>query len=644
MVLPRTQAAAQAADQAAAQAAAQASAQAIAQAAAQAATQAGMQDLDPEEATALIEYSSARQTPVAQFAPGADELIANLAQHFIAQTQALAAEQAMLYSQQQGQCDAQNAALMAVQASAEANVLYLTEQQRVIAQQLGEALTASHREIQEKFQCLEVHENKKKGEIEHFVNEKLEQALQEVQRASHETQLALASQNGGSRTRFEDVNANIANKLEAIPARINQVVKGQLAVLRGEMRPGEDINHLVQRMVDVPSAGAAESIKRALESELRDARDEMQREIGSGVEGPMREYARQLVLELTAQSESQLETRVQRALINTQADVNFQCQRQADATSILQEKLQRHISQTRSETLPVDEAAIKAVIPDVLRSDADQRSKLEQETQCSENPTNSRPDRVDFAAQINSTIEQSIQAAANTIGNAIKIGIHDLNPITDSYRERQQLFDDAEDKDDEDEEKMSTEELRLQQRNQDAWRRTYLDVRRGSTVLNAAGNVLLSEDAHDKDSEEKAVSRTRTCCHEEGAIALQRTQLPVELPATYRRSQTFDLAVGGVTSPANVVLVLQPPIIQELERPPPVHQEQSWHLNGLANLPPPPLSRIQPHEQRRLGYRPPTRSQDLRDLVVSLQQQVAQRAEVAARRHLLKRKGCRNWQ
>ncbi|GMF44959.1 unnamed protein product [Phytophthora fragariaefolia] len=545
MALTRTQAADLAADQA--------SAQATAQAAAQAATQAGMQDLDPEEATALVEYSSARQISVAQFAPGADELIANLAQHFIAQTQALAAEQAMLYSQQQGQCDAQNAALMAVQASAEANVLHLTEQQRVIVQS-AESVPRDA-----------------------------------VGACIPEWRIPYA---------FEDVEANIANNLEANPARINQVEEDQLAVLRGEMRPGEDINRLVQRMVHVASAGAAESIKRALEAELRDARDEMQREIVSGVEGPMREYARQL---------------------------------------------------TRSETLPVDEAAIKAVIPDVLRSDADQRSKLEQETQCSENPTNSRPDRVDFAAQINSTIEQSIQAAANTIGNAIKIGIRDLNPITDGYCERQQLFDDAEDeddedKDDEDEEKMSTEKLRLQQRIQDAWRRTYLDVRRGSTVLNGAGNVLLGEDAHDEDSEEKAVSRTRTCGHEEGAIALQQTQLPVELPATYRRSQTFDLAVDGVTSPANVVLVLQPRIIQELERPPPVHQEQSWHLNGLANLPPPPLSRIQPHEQRRLGYRPPTRSQDLRDLVVSLQQQFAQRAEVAARRHLLKRKGCRNWQ
>ncbi|KAE8896315.1 hypothetical protein PF003_g19540 [Phytophthora fragariae] len=316
-----------------AQAAAQAAAQASTQAAAQAATQAGMQDLDPEEATALVEYSSARQASVAQFAAGSDELIAYLAQHFIAQTQALDAEQAMLYSQQQGQCDAQNAALMAVQASAEANVLHLTEQQRVIAQQLGEALTATHREIQEKFQHLEVYENKKKGEIEHFVNEKIDQALQEVQRTSNETQLALASQNGGARARFEEVEANISNNL-AIPARIYQVVEDQLAVLRGEMRPGEDINHLVQRMVEVSSTGAAEGIKSALEAELRDARGEMQREIVSGVEGPMREYVRQLVLELKAQSESQLEARIQRALTNAQANVNSQNQRQADVTSI----------------------------------------------------------------------------------------------------------------------------------------------------------------------------------------------------------------------------------------------------------------------------------------------------------------------
>ncbi|KAE9157875.1 hypothetical protein PF005_g32677, partial [Phytophthora fragariae] len=244
-----------------AQAAAQAAAQAPTQAAAQAATQAGMQHLDPEEATALVEYSSARQASVAQFAAGSDELIAHLAQHFIAQTQALDAEQAMLYSQQQGQCDAQNAALMAVQASAEANVLHLTEQQRVIAQELGEALTATHREIQEKFQHLEVSENKKKGEIEHFVNEKIDQALQEVQKTSNDTQMALASQNGGARARFEEVEVNISNNLEAIPARIYQVVEDQLAVLRGEMRPGEDINHLVQRMVEVSSTGAAESIK-----------------------------------------------------------------------------------------------------------------------------------------------------------------------------------------------------------------------------------------------------------------------------------------------------------------------------------------------------------------------------------------------
>ncbi|KAE9262375.1 hypothetical protein PF001_g32083 [Phytophthora fragariae] len=87
-------------------------------------------------------------------------------------------------------------------------------------------------------------------------------------------------------------------------------------------------------MVEVSSTGAAESIKRALEAELRDARDEMQREIVSGVEGPMREYARQLVLELTAQSQSQLEARIQCALVNAQADVNSQNQRQADVTSI----------------------------------------------------------------------------------------------------------------------------------------------------------------------------------------------------------------------------------------------------------------------------------------------------------------------
>ncbi|KAE9058099.1 hypothetical protein PF010_g31126 [Phytophthora fragariae] len=319
-----------------------------------------------------------------------------------------------------------------------------------------------------------------------------------IQRALTNTQANVNAQNQ-RQADVTSIEAKICSDLKTIPARIHEVVDDKLAELRGEMRPNEDINCFVQRMVYETSSGAAESIKRTLEAEL----------VMHGMK-----YN-------TAQKNSQLEARVQRALINTQADVNFQCQRQADATSISQEKLQRHTSQIRSETIPVDETAIKALIQAVLRSEVDKKSKLEQETQCSENPTISGPDRVDFTAQTIATIERNIQAAANTIGNAIKIGIRNLNEMKDSYRERQKLFDDAQVEDDEDEDKMSTEEFRLQQRIQDAWRRTYIDVRRGSTVLNAAGNVLLGEDAHDEDSEEIAVSRTRTCVHEEEAIDLQ---------------------------------------------------------------------------------------------------------------------------
>ncbi|GMF20517.1 unnamed protein product [Phytophthora fragariaefolia] len=384
----------------------------------------------------------------------------------------------MLYSQQQGHCDAQNAALMAVQASAEANMRRLTEQQR---------------------------------------------------------------------TGFEEVEANIASNLEAISTHIHQVVEGQLAVLRGEMRPGEDIDHLVQRMVEVSSSGAAESIKWPWNLSW----------IAHGLRCSV------------------------------------------------------------CETNPVDEV-IKAVIRDVRHGEMDEKSKLEQETQRSQNPTISGPDRLDSAAQINATIERSIQAAANTIRNVIKIGVRDLNAISDSPRERQQLFDDAEGKDDNaDEEKMIVVDDP-----QCCWER------------------LLGEDVHDDGLEELAVSHPRTCGHEE-CIGLQQMQFPVEIPATYRLGQKIDVDVDVVSSPANVVLVLQTPLIQELGRPTPVQQEQSWRLDGPANLLPPPISSIQHDEQRRLGHRQPVHHA-LRHLVDSQQQQLSQRAEVAARRHLAKTKR-RTW-
>ncbi|OWZ00586.1 hypothetical protein PHMEG_00028187 [Phytophthora megakarya] len=406
------------------------------------------------------------QLSPAVFNSGAGSHLVDLVQHFIAQTQTLAAEQTFLQYRQQGQSDAQSAALMAVQASTEANVQQLTNQQRLIAERLGEALTAMQNELQEQFQRLQLLESERSSQIETFVNEKLALALQEVQQESHASQMAIATQTDGTRARFDEIETKITSSLEAITTHIHQMVDAKFVAMQDEVGPDGNTAQLVQRLVEAASASATDDIKKTLEADLVRLRDEMQREISSGVEVPVREYVRQLVLELMDHSESKLESRIQRALMNTQAELNLQVQRQADAMSILREQLQRYRAQASNS---IDKAVIKAAIKDVLRSEDYVKAEHECENDCIRN-AHGDVDHSNFAAQINSTIERSLQAAATTIASAIKAGIRN----TDSRSERSS-FHDLEYDDNEEEEKMSAEDTQLEQRIQDAWRRTYFN-------------------------------------------------------------------------------------------------------------------------------------------------------------------------
>ncbi|OWY99414.1 hypothetical protein PHMEG_00029581 [Phytophthora megakarya] len=346
---------------------------------------------------------------------GADSHLVDLVQHFIAQTQTLAAEQTFLQYRQQGQSDAQSAALMAVQASTEANVQQLTNQKRHIA----ERLVARKREI---------------IADRNFVNEKLALALQEVQQESHAPQMAIATQTDGTRARFDEIETKITSSLEAITTHIHQMDNAKFVAMQDEMGPDGNTAQLVQRLMEAASASAADDIKKTLEANLVRLCDEMQREISSGVEVP-------------------------RALMNTQAELYLQVQRQADAMSILREQLQRHHAQASNS---IDKAVIKAAIKDVLRSKYYVKTEHECENDCIRN-AHGDVDHSNFAAQINSTIERSLQAAATTIASAIKAGIRN----TDGRSERSS-FHDLEYDDNEEEEKMSAENIQLEQRIQDA--------------------------------------------------------------------------------------------------------------------------------------------------------------------------------
>ncbi|KAJ8526143.1 hypothetical protein ON010_g15035 [Phytophthora cinnamomi] len=204
------------------------------------------------------------------------------------------------------------------------------------------------------------------AQIEPFVNKKFAEALREVQQKSHESQLMILSQNDGVRAQFEEAETKISSILDGIPTRIHRAVEDKL---NDSMHPGEETSKLLEKMVQSSCANA--ELLRSLEG--------MQHEIARSVEEFTRDWRP-----------------VFNVLTNTQAELHLQVQRQADATSILQERLQRHThSSTAGERL-VDEAAIKDLVKEVLHREVELASECKREPQ---QMKNTEEDHVSFSAQ-----------------------------------------------------------------------------------------------------------------------------------------------------------------------------------------------------------------------------------------------------
>ncbi|KAL3663526.1 hypothetical protein V7S43_011413 [Phytophthora oleae] len=263
----------------------------------------------------------------------------------------------MFQYRQRGETDAQNAALMAVQASTETSVQQLTEQQRAIAHQFSEALALTHNELEGQFQRMQVLEGKRVQRIENFVNEKLGEALQEVHQSCQTDSAWLL---------LNEIEQTVANSQAAVATHIRQVVEEKLASLLHDARPALDAAH-VQRVVEDTVAAAFADSKKTIEAELQRARSELHREVAAKIDEPIR----RLVLELTTQAARQLESRVQNMVTSTQSELNLQMQRQADATSALREKFRKQQMRSKHQCDRVDEARLKTTIQKVLRNSPD---------------------------------------------------------------------------------------------------------------------------------------------------------------------------------------------------------------------------------------------------------------------------------
>lgn len=98
-------------------------------------------------------------------------------------------------------------------------------------------------------------------------------------------------------------------------------------------------------------------------------------------EEPRREALRALVMEITTDAERRLEARMQRALTNTQSELNLQLQRQADATSALCEQVRKLSVRSKRQVQQNDESVSKSTITDLVQNAVDQRIKAQHENE-----------------------------------------------------------------------------------------------------------------------------------------------------------------------------------------------------------------------------------------------------------------------
>eukprot|EP00644_Phytophthora_capsici_P019431 jgi/Phyca11/52526/gw1.334.3.1 len=152
-------------------------------------------------------------------------------------------------------------------------------------------------------------------QIERFVDKKLGEALQKVNQSSQ----AINSQTDVAQKLLVEIEQTVANSQAAFASHIRQVVESELANLQHDS------------------------------------------------------------LKLTTQAARQLESRVQSLVTNTQSEMNLQIQRQADATSVLREKLQKQQMRFKHRSSRIDEALLKTSIQDVLLNNPDLVSHERQE-------------------------------------------------------------------------------------------------------------------------------------------------------------------------------------------------------------------------------------------------------------------------
>ncbi|KAF4137634.1 hypothetical protein GN958_ATG04718 [Phytophthora infestans] len=628
-----------------------------AQAAAAAAAAASGQVNEVTDAeTAMVEHvgTDLTSSSALPLAPSVADHLASLAQHFIAQTQTLAAEHVALQQQQQGHSHAQNAALVAMQVSTEANLRQLTDQQRAIVERLGEALTATQSNLQDQLHHLQTAQDERGGQIEQFVNNRVAHALQEVQK---ESQREASSQIQGVHKMLEEIEAKVNSGLENLSQYVQQLVEDKVTASRLSDAP-DDLSQYVQQLVedkvtasrlsDAPDDGTilliqkeveaatssiASSIKTSLQLDLQTVCDTIRQELlvrVDSAEEPRRQALRALVMEITTDAERRLEARMQRALTNTQSELNLQVQRQADATSALCEQVRKLSVRSKRQVQQNDESVLESTIADLVQKAVDQRIKAQQDNELCRSDANYRLQQ-ELHTQLQdsrNSIDRSLQSAVGEIQRSIRDEVRGAVvegtkltkvPEANPGCKADELDDDI---------PATDEDFELEKRMQEAWWRSYMQ---NMSSVPADSPTTIGSDVPDV-VEEKAP----TASPERDRLSTIERETKETLPPLAELPQ---LQGGLLQSPP-------PPNVAVLQRIGSDSHGQRLsrrflHQQLLLSQPQQPpnagiVQRTDTHSQRlsrRSQRQSRTRELDLRVIVSEIQLQVQERAELAAQRY-----------
>ncbi|GMF34936.1 unnamed protein product [Phytophthora fragariaefolia] len=339
---------------------------------------------------------------------------------------------------------------MAAQASTETSVRQLTDQHRDIAVKLGEALTARRASLREQLQQLQKVQDERGQQIESYASDRLAKVLQDVQKETHDSQLAIASQTDEVRQNLTLMERNINSTLSGMMEHVQKLIEDKLVGCTVDVNTGQIVQQQMEKSTDDVAAtlqvalateGVASAIKRSVEQDLHKAcgsiHDELLR-CAQDVNGPLYELVRDFISETTARANRQLESRIQKLLTNTQSDINLQVQRQADVTTALREHVMKMCVRVNKRNQQTESASLESTIARLVKKEVGQCIKALQSKDPQSVEHAVRQDRRPAEQPIPSQnpIEHSLQSAVEVVCKTIKDGVRDLTSVDERQSHR----------------------------------------------------------------------------------------------------------------------------------------------------------------------------------------------------------------